>query len=109
MTQSAYENLVKGLKPEVILKEFPDVIPISNNTPNTSKPTSSSSSSIPSTADTDKTLFLGQDAEQIKLMEEVCIVVDWNDTPVGAGSKKTCKWDISKYHRSNYNKQNILE
>ncbi|KAF1817439.1 Isopentenyldiphosphate isomerase [Eremomyces bilateralis CBS 781.70] len=32
----------------------------------------------------------GYDAEQIRLMDEVCIVVDENDVPVGNGSKKTC-------------------
>ena len=33
----------------------------------------------------------GYDEEQIRLMEEVCIVVDENDTPMGSGSKKRCK------------------
>ena len=39
------------------------------------------------TATTDLT---GYDEEQIRLMEEVCIVVDENDTPMGSGSKKRC-------------------
>ena len=32
----------------------------------------------------------GHDAEQIRLMDEVCIVVDTNDQPLGSASKKTC-------------------
>jgi isopentenyl-diphosphate delta-isomerase len=32
----------------------------------------------------------GYDEEQIRLMEEVCIVLDENDTPIGSASKKAC-------------------
>ncbi|KAK7202697.1 isopentenyl diphosphate isomerase [Myxozyma melibiosi] len=32
----------------------------------------------------------GYDEEQVRLMEEVCIVLDWNDVPCGSASKKTC-------------------
>lgn len=32
------------------------------------------------------------DEEQVRLMEEMCIVVDENDVRVGADSKKTCKF-----------------
>lgn len=32
----------------------------------------------------------GYDAEQIRLMDEVCIVIDENDQPIGSASKKTC-------------------
>lgn len=32
----------------------------------------------------------GHDPEQIRLMDEVCIVLDHNDTPIGSASKKTC-------------------
>jgi hypothetical protein len=31
------------------------------------------------------------DEEQVRLMEEMCIVVDENDNRIGAESKKTCK------------------
>jgi len=37
----------------------------------------------------------GYDEEQIRLMEEVCIVVSENDTPIGSGSKKTCKFEFT--------------
>lgn len=40
-----------------------------------------------STNDTD---LAGYDEEQIRLMDEVCIVTDDNDTPIGSASKKTC-------------------
>ena len=33
----------------------------------------------------------GYDEEQIKLMDEVCIVLDENDIPIGSGSKKLCE------------------
>lgn len=33
----------------------------------------------------------GYDDEQVRLMDEVCIVLDENDKPIGSGSKKTCK------------------
>ncbi|KAL5601068.1 hypothetical protein BROUX41_005897 [Berkeleyomyces rouxiae] len=34
--------------------------------------------------------FDGHDEEQIRLMEEMCIVVDENDNSIGSASKKTC-------------------
>lgn len=33
----------------------------------------------------------GYDEEQVRLMEEVCIVLDNNDRPIGSASKKTCE------------------
>lgn len=32
----------------------------------------------------------GYDEEQIRLMDEVCIVLDNNDRPIGSASKKIC-------------------
>lgn len=32
----------------------------------------------------------GYDEEQIRLMDEVCIVLDQDDNPIGSASKKTC-------------------
>lgn len=32
----------------------------------------------------------GHDEEQIRLMDEVCIVLDENDVPIGKASKKIC-------------------
>jgi isopentenyl-diphosphate Delta-isomerase len=33
----------------------------------------------------------GYDAEQVRLMEERCILVDEQDEPLGAADKKTCE------------------
>ena len=33
----------------------------------------------------------GYDEEQIRLMDEVCIVLDNDDNPIGSASKKTCE------------------
>jgi len=33
----------------------------------------------------------GHDEEQIRLMDEVCIVTDENDVPIGKASKKICR------------------
>lgn len=32
----------------------------------------------------------GYDEEQIRLMDEMCIVLDENDNPIGSASKKIC-------------------
>ena len=32
----------------------------------------------------------GYDAEQVRLMEEMCIVLDNNDIPIGRANKKVC-------------------
>jgi predicted transglutaminase-like cysteine proteinase len=34
----------------------------------------------------------GYDEEQIRLMDEVCIVLDENDLPIGSASKKVCTY-----------------
>ena len=34
--------------------------------------------------------LVGYDEEQIRLMDEVCIVLDENDNPIGSASKKVC-------------------
>lgn len=40
--------------------------------------------------DNDDDLLNGHDAEQIRLMDELCIVLDLDDHPLGSASKKTC-------------------
>ena len=37
----------------------------------------------------------GYDEEQIRLMDEVCIVLDKDDNPIGSASKKVCKFPMS--------------
>lgn len=82
MTQ-LYEQTVKALSPQDILAKWSDVTPLSKV------------SGIPRSAGLtlskeDTQLFAGHDEEQIKLMEELCIVLDYNDQPVGLGTKKLC-------------------
>jgi isopentenyl-diphosphate delta-isomerase len=40
--------------------------------------------------DTSSSALDGHDAEQIRLMDEVCIVLDQDDKPIGNFSKKIC-------------------
>jgi len=40
--------------------------------------------------DTSSEALSGHDEEQIRLMDEMCIVLDDNDMPVGKASKKLC-------------------
>lgn len=44
--------------------------------------------------DTSSSELEGHDAEQIRLMDEVCIVLDNDDNPIGTASKKLCKSEI---------------
>jgi isopentenyl-diphosphate delta-isomerase len=41
--------------------------------------------------DTSGDALEGHDEEQIRLMDEVCIVIDEDDKPIGTASKKLCK------------------
>lgn len=41
--------------------------------------------------DTTSDALSGHDEEQIRLMDEVCIVTDDNDMPIGKASKKICR------------------
>jgi isopentenyl-diphosphate delta-isomerase len=43
----------------------------------------------------------GHDEEQIRLMDEVCIVLDENDKPIGNFSKKICEHSL-KYATAIY-------
>lgn len=48
--------------------------------------------------DTNSEALSGHDEEQIRLMDEVCIVLDDNDMPVGKASKKLCEKTPSMTH-----------
>lgn len=60
---------------ENVLRLFPDVNP------------SLASTHRVSTGDVD---LAGYDEEQVRLMDEVCIVLDQDDRPIGSASKKVC-------------------
>lgn len=79
---SDYHKLVKSLKSEEIYDLFPEVIPLEK--------ASGLSSSGSAEFEEDKDVFDGHDEEQIKLMAENCIVLDYNDVPIGSGTKKLC-------------------
>lgn len=76
---SSIISLTKGerLTADNVSQIFPDV--------NTSL---ASSHKVP-TSDSD---LQGYDEEQIRLMEEVLIVLDVDDVPIGSASKKVCQW-----------------
>lgn len=78
---SSYSKLVASLGKEQILAKWPDVTPLNEIS---GVPTSAGSSDIGSE------VFDGHNEEQIKLMEELCIVLDNEDRPIGAGTKKLC-------------------
>lgn len=77
----SYAELVASLTEKDILAKWSDITPLKNI------------SGIPTSAGSDTSgleFFEGHDEEQIRLMEELCIVLDNNDIPVGAGTKKLC-------------------
>ncbi|CAD1811436.1 isopentenyl-diphosphate delta-isomerase [Candida parapsilosis] len=86
MSSSDYAKLVASLSPEQILQKWPDITPLKKIS---GIPRSAGSDSS-NTASQDSNLFDGHDEEQIRLMEELCIVLDYNDKPLGAGTKKLC-------------------
>lgn len=65
-TTTVTASQAAGINAETILRLFPDI-----DTTNTSE-------------------LDGHDAEQIRLMDEVCIVLDENDEAIGTASKKIC-------------------
>lgn len=78
--KSSYDELVSSLHTEDILNTWKDVTPVEQITD-----VATSKFNVD-----DEGVFEGHDEEQIKLMEELCIVLDYNDTPIGAGTKKLC-------------------
>jgi isopentenyl-diphosphate delta-isomerase len=70
-TVSVTETRTQPMTADAILRLFPDI-------------------------DTSSEALSGHDEEQIRLMDEVCIVLDDNDMPVGKASKKLCKMLPSK-------------
>lgn len=75
-----YDDFVKLLTPEQIVTKWTEVTPLAKML----------GLMRLDSANGDQLLFAGHDEEQIKLMEELCIVLDYNDVPVGSGTKKLC-------------------
>lgn len=80
MTESNYSRLVKELTQDKILKSFPEIIPLGKTSGKLSVDEDKNSKN--------EDIFQGKDEEQIRLMNELCIILDYNDKPVGAGTKK---------------------
>lgn len=74
-TTTVTASQAAGINAETILRLFPDI-----DTTNTSE-------------------LDGHDAEQIRLMDEVCIVLDENDEAIGTASKKVCTYCSRIRHR----------
>ncbi|KAI5962870.1 IDI1 [Candida margitis] len=83
---SDYAKLVASLAPEDILQKWSEITPLKKIS---GIPRSAGSDSS-NTASQDSSLFNGHDEEQIRLKEELCIILDYNDKPLGAGTKKLC-------------------
>ncbi|RKP28892.1 isopentenyl-diphosphate delta-isomerase [Metschnikowia bicuspidata] len=77
----SYEETVKLLDEGRILAMWPEITPLCN----TSGLLTSTGS-----ADSSEAVFHGHNEQQIRLMEELCIVLNYHDEPVGAGTKKLC-------------------
>ena len=69
------ETQTQTITAENVLRLFPDVVEHL-----------AASHKVP-TSDDD---LQGYDEEQIRLMDDVCIVLDENDVPIGSASKKVC-------------------
>lgn len=80
--QTPYHELVKNLLKQSILKKWPEIAPLDN--------TSGLSQVTENSSDSQNNLFDGHDEEQIKLMDELCVVLDYDDQALGAATKKTC-------------------
>lgn len=66
-TTTTTQTRAEPITAETILRLFPDI-------------------------DTSGEALEGHDEEQIRLMDEVCIVLDENDMPIGKASKKVCRY-----------------
>lgn len=77
MSSTVIQTEGEAVRADNVLRLFPEV--------NTSL---ASSHKVP-TSDSD---LQGYDEEQIRLMEEVCIVLDVDDVPIGSASKKVCEY-----------------
>ena len=77
-----YIDIAREATAQRMLAEFPDLEPLE------ARPSSSESKKSTGGAE-DQAIFDGHNTEQIRLMDEACIAVDFDDKPYAAGSKKT--------------------
>ncbi|KAJ9305254.1 hypothetical protein DTO217A2_5305 [Paecilomyces variotii] len=79
---STTTTMTQTITAENVLTFFPDV---DTSLARSVFPTSAAGSSARDSGELE-----GYDEEQIRLMDEVCIVLDENDKPIGSATKKTC-------------------
>ncbi len=73
MSSTVTQTVAQPITAETMLRLFPDI-------------------------DTSGEALEGHNEEQIRLMDEVCIVTDENDLPIGTASKKLCKYSFCFWH-----------
>ena len=76
MSTTATTTAAQPITAEAMLRLFPDI-------------------------DTSTEALDGHDEEQIRLMDEVCIVLDENDVPIGKASKKICAFETCLFPSPN--------
>lgn len=81
-----YRDMVQTMSTENVLEQFPEIIPLKDR-PNSH---SSVENDEQVQEESKKNFFQGHDEEQIRLMQENCIVLDFEDNAIGAGTKKVC-------------------
>lgn len=86
----------KSITAENVVRLFPDVEPHVESTPQQEQKDQQQQQPPPQTSQAASKDLAGYNEEQIRLMAEVCIVLDYNDTPIGSASKKTC-WFFSLF------------
>lgn len=93
MSSTVTQTEGEAVRADNVLRLFPEV--------NTDK--------VP-TSDSD---LQGYDEEQIRLMEEVCIVLDVNDVPIASASKKVCEcfkpFGGTKWMFTNWNPGHLMK
>jgi len=79
-TTTATQGQAQPITAENILRLFPEI------------DSSLASSANATTNGAGSGELQGYDEEQVRLMEEVCIVLDEDDKPIGSASKKVCEF-----------------
>ncbi|RMZ79825.1 hypothetical protein DV737_g3250, partial [Chaetothyriales sp. CBS 132003] len=86
VTQTITQPVTQTITAANVSQLFPDVhTRLIGEELEPTTPLASSSNAANDNAD-----LAGYDAEQIRLMDEACLVLDYNDQPLGSASKKAC-------------------
>ncbi|RDA89016.1 hypothetical protein CP532_0619 [Ophiocordyceps camponoti-leonardi (nom. inval.)] len=88
-SKSRLQQLLSTLRNTVVVNQPSNNIVMATATETQVLTTEAVPSHLPETSTTSEA-FTGHDQEQIRLMSEMCIVVDYDDKPIGSLSKKSC-------------------